>query len=885
MMEAPNANRQDARLQRKLSAARAAMFWERLWRAALAPVCVAGLFLALSWFGLWTQLPRQARAAGVIIAGLVFLYACRGLLKLRMPAAVEARARLDSDSGIAHRPVTATLDRQAAGISDPFASLLWKRHQERASQAAADAPVTLPRPRVARQDLYAFRAAVLFAAIAGFFVAGPERSGRLEAAFAWSEPPPPPVPTRIDAWVDPPSYTGRPPIFLTRENRDTSGRIGVPVNSTLVVRISPAAGVVITADAGLIPVEPAAGAALPADVVERRFAVKADGGARAEKAAKALADFSFTAILDKPPVIEIVGEPERADGERLSIRYKAEDDYGIVLAEARFEKITAAGQRPRRSLIDPPNVALQIPHRSDGPVEGETLVELTEHGWAGARVNLHLFARDEAGQESKSQTVEVVIPQKVFTEPLAKALVEQRRKLIIDPDRRDLVQIALDALLTAPEIFTPNAGTFIALRTASTRLRSARTDPELLDLADWLWKIALELEDGGLSDAERALRQAQERLTDALERNAPPEEIARLTDQLRRAMDQYMREMAERARRNPETQQADRNDPNQRFLTQRDLQSMLDKIEELSRQGKNEEARRLLEQLNRMMENMRTARQQRQMDPRQREMGESLDELDKLTREQQQLRDRTFQRNQRNRNAQRGQQQQGQRGQQGQQGEEGDQGEGDEDGDGDQQGEGNQQGQGSQPRQGGQQGMRDRQQALRNQLNQLRQRMQRGGLGNQQGLDDAGEAMGDAEGQLGQGQNGQALGSQDRALQGLRRGAQDLAQQMMQEGGDGTEMGEGDEGFGPGDPRNANPRNRARPDQRFGRNRDRQDPLGRERWNNGRVDDGGRMREGQGLSRSERAREILEELRRRLGDQSRPTLELDYLERLLRRDP
>jgi hypothetical protein len=33
----------------------------------------------------------------------------------------------------------------------------------------------------------------------------------------------------------------------------------------------------------------------------------------------------------------------------------------------------------------------------------------------------------------------------------------------------------------------------------------------------------------------------------------------------------------------------------------------------------------------------------------------------------------------------------------------------------------------------------------------------------------------------------------------------------------------------------------------------------------------------------QRAREILEELRRRLGEPSRPLLELDYIERLLRR--
>ncbi len=34
----------------------------------------------------------------------------------------------------------------------------------------------------------------------------------------------------------------------------------------------------------------------------------------------------------------------------------------------------------------------------------------------------------------------------------------------------------------------------------------------------------------------------------------------------------------------------------------------------------------------------------------------------------------------------------------------------------------------------------------------------------------------------------------------------------------------------------------------------------------------------------QRAREILQELRRRLGDQQRPQQELDYIERLLKRE-
>ncbi|MGQ3348533.1 DUF4175 family protein, partial [Bosea sp. (in: a-proteobacteria)] len=50
-------------------------------------------------------------------------------------------------------------------------------------------------------------------------------------------------------------------------------------------------------------------------------------------------------------------------------------------------------------------------------------------------------------------------------------------------------------------------------------------------------------------------------------------------------------------------------------------------------------------------------------------------------------------------------------------------------------------------------------------------------------------------------------------------------------------------------------------------------------WADGRV-----RVPGADESATQRARRILEELRRRLGDPSRPMEELDYLERLLRRN-
>jgi hypothetical protein len=129
------------------------------------------------------------------------------------------------------------------------------------------------------------------------------------------------------------------------------------------------------------------------------------------------------------------------------------------------------------------------------------------------------------------------------------------------------------------------------------------------------------------------------------------------------------------------------------------------------------------------------------------------------------------------------------------------------------------------------------------------------GMGQNQALGEAGESMGEAQQSLGDGQGQQALGEQGDALDALRRGAQGLTEQMM------------GQGEGPGSPNGASPMD--------------EDPLGRPRRTEG-PDFNNRVRIPDEID-VQRARRILEELRRRFSDPSRPQLELDYLERLLKR--
>ena len=89
---------------------------------------------------------------------------------------------------------------------------------------------------------------------------------------------------------------------------------------------------------------------------------------------------------------------------------------------------------------------------------GQTVKDLSEDPYAGADVTLTLTAKDEAGNEGKSEPFNMRLPERLFTKPLARALIEQRRILALDANKNSEVFAALDALMIAPELFTPEAG-------------------------------------------------------------------------------------------------------------------------------------------------------------------------------------------------------------------------------------------------------------------------------------------------------------------------------------------------------------------------------------------------------------------------------------------
>src|SRR5581483_8071939 len=312
--------------------------------------------------------------------------------------------------------------------------------------------------------------------------------------------------------------------------------------------------------------------------------------------------WSFQVIPDRAPTIALTKDPEPQARGALQLQYKIEDDYGAVDAQAVFERKDATNEsgKTARPLYGAPNFPLILPQARTRNGAAQTTKDLSDHPWAGVDVTLSLIARDEAGNEGKSDPFEMRLPQRPFGKPLARALIEQRRMLALDADAKPQVQTALDALTIAPDKFIPEAGVYLGLRSIFHQLTRARTDDQLRDVVGRLWAMAVQIEDGNGSDAEAALRQAQDRLREALERGATDEEIKKLTDELRAALDKFMQALLEQMQKNP--QNTARIDPNARNLRPQDLKSMIDRLENLARSGARDAARRMLEELNSILE-------------------------------------------------------------------------------------------------------------------------------------------------------------------------------------------------------------------------------------------------------------------------------------------
>mmetsp|Transcript_23623 Transcript_23623/g.41904 ORF Transcript_23623/g.41904 Transcript_23623/m.41904 type:complete len:876 (-) Transcript_23623:908-3535(-) len=872
-----NFSRHDVRkglsaLRWPLRLTRAGMFAENLWQAIWPLVAVCLAVLAVLMLGLQDSVMVEvvwgAAVLAVLAAVAALVYA---IARFRIPSRGAALARLDET--LPGRPIQALMDSQAIGDDDAASTAVWRAHQARMAQRAAEAEAVPADLRIARRDPYALRyVAVLAFAVALIFGSiwragsvadmAPGADGGLAGGPVW------------EGWAESPRYTGRPTIYL---NDIAEGDLAVPADSLITLRLYGEVGALTVAET----VSGRIGELPPASAPEQDFTVVQAGEISVNGPGGRT--WSVAVLPDEAPQIDIIGNPDSEALGEMSLPFAASDDYGVEAGEARITLDLDAVDRRHGLMITPdarPEITVPLPM----PVAGsrtafeENLIEdFSEHPWANLPVTITLSALDAAEQQSETEPRAIVLPGRRFFDPLAAAIIEQRRDLLWARGNATRVGQLLRAVAHRPDDVFRKEVDQLRLRRAITRLETLAsyglTDEQQTDLAQDLWDLALAIEEGDLTSALERLRRAKERLNQAMREGASDAEIAELMRELRRATDDYMRQLTQQAQRdaeeNPERQQSG-NPQNQMQMSQDDLQRMMDRIQELMEQGRMAEAEQALQELQEMLENMRVTQSEGQGGQSPGE--QAMEGLAETLRDQQGLSDQAFRdlQEQFNPNAQAGESQ-GNEGRSGGQGRgnehtEGGQGEGQQDGAGEQGGQGQQQGQ-NQGGEGDAQGegsLADRQQALRDELR--RQQGSLPGAGTPEGdaardaLDRAGRAMDGAEEALRQRDFAEAIDNQSQAMEALREGMRALGEAMQQE----QQAGQQGQGMSEAD-----------------RRAEAQDPLGRDPGSNGSIGTDEGLLQGEDVYR--RARDLLDEIRRRSGDGERPDVELDYLKRLLDR--
>ncbi|WP_347139529.1 DUF4175 domain-containing protein [Paracoccus sp. SSK6] len=811
---------------RALRLTRWGMVWEQAARAFWPLATVLALVFAAFALGVVAAVPGPVLPwlAGTVLLLLIGV-AIRGGMRFRRVRMADAVDRLDRT--LPGRPLAALSDRAAIGGE----GALWQAHLAQMQARAVLAQAVRPDAELARRDPFALRLAGLVALVMALVFGGLGQVGQgIEALAATVS-----RPVTADAvatgpswegWAEPPAYTRRPTIYL---NALAEGQVlELPKGSAVTFRLY-GNGVAVTQDIG-----PAAGddPQAPGFRAEQSGAIEVAGRR-----------FDVTVLPDNAPVIRAGAAPvRRADG-RMVQDFEAEDDHGIASGQAVIALDLPAVDRRFGLAIDPeprPSVelALPLPRGDHHQVKGQLTEDLSRHPWANLPVSVSLRALDGIEQVGEAEPMHTILPGRRFFNPLAAALIEMRRDLLWSRENAGRSAEILRAVTWQPEGFVEQP-LYLQLRGAVTLLEGGTlTDKARDDLAEALWQAAVQLEDGGLSDALERMRQAQQKLSEAIRNGASPDEIQRLMDELKEATDAYTQMLAEQGQQDPAERFA-KNQQGQQ-ITGDQIQQMMDEIQRLMNEGRMAEAQELLEQFNRMMENLQVRQGQGGEGQQGSGGNQPMNRLADTLREQQRLSDEAFRDMQ------------------------------------DQFGQGRM----GQPSPNAE-GLADQQRRLREELGQqqglLPGQGSEGGDQARRQLDQAGRAMEDAERALREGDTGGALQRQADAIESMREGMRALGDMLNQQQGQQGQQGQqAQEGQRPGGGERAGAEGQA-----YDR-RPALDPLGRQRDGSGNIIAGGDPL-AEGVDPARRARDLLDEIRRRSGQAERPDAERDYLGRLLDR--
>lgn len=312
----------------------------------------------------------------------------------------------------------------------------------------------------------------------------------------------------------------------------------------------------------------------------------------------------FKTIADQEPKVSLTEKPEITVRKTIRFAYSASDDFGVKTIVARLTPTASSLQERVRSV----EVPLRAPLKKD--IKTTSYVDLTSLPWAGIPVMIQLMVEDGAGQKGWSAPKILTLPSRRFHNPFARALIEERERLLRQPDAamRDEAANVMAGIARQQSLFDGDPVVMMSLRAGAVRL-VVNNDPETVhSVGSVLWQAAVRLEEGPVGLARHAFAQAERDLSLALLYNKNDQPLAAFVDRIDVAMKSYFDALAkERSKQPISLREVDWPLTHEDIsLSPEDVKEHVEAVRLHIREGETEKAQGKLVLLNDVIENLRT---------------------------------------------------------------------------------------------------------------------------------------------------------------------------------------------------------------------------------------------------------------------------------------
>lgn len=612
--------------------ARVAATWRKLTLLRLGqafwPVYVlVFLFLGIVFVGVLERADAAMAAALSVftLAGAVLL-GLRGLRNYEPVTQGEAREALDRQSDL--RPIASLTDRPAK--PDPETHPLWRSHRARLISALRSLSPPSLRRYWKQLDPFLLRVVLPSAVLCFAILAGGRAMPRLQQALS------PDLGALmgadgmvVEAWITPPEHTGRAPIFL----KPGLQGVRVPKGSEITLRTQArsAPRLILKGER----TERERFAATPDGAYEAKATLMEDTRVAVNWWGEREA-WSILASPDDPPMAEFVSVPFIGAQDRTEFTWAASDDYGVVTLQLAVQPhleddgaetenvedrvpVPLPGAQPKEAT-DTVQIDMTR-HKWAGMRVDVTLVATDGAGQEGRSEpftfvlpeKLFLEPLARAAQEVRVTVLREAadygeLPDNPAVTEAGAINTAPMNRLEAAPTGVKRAALMLDALTLDGHRFIEDRSLYFALRMAHGILKAADSKAEADEIDTLLWAAALKAEYGNAADALRRLMAARRALEQALRNGASEDEIKRRMEAFRDAANDYLAAKMAEAIANGLEQPPSNEDGEAMAggpsLGGQDFEDMLQALQELTETGATDQARQLLSDITNMLENL-----------------------------------------------------------------------------------------------------------------------------------------------------------------------------------------------------------------------------------------------------------------------------------------